>query len=302
MIPIFPRFKRLALKDKKEIQRFTSLFPPHSDYNFSSLWSYNVKDDIMISQLHDNLVVKFRDYLTNEQFFSFIGKNQIVKTVNLLINHAKDHDIKSQLLLIPEDNLISVLNFKNKLQIREDPDNHDYILSLKEHANIIGEKYSRHRKSISRFKRKFPKTIVKIIDLKKKKIKKQIIELFNIWSQQNEKTSKEIKYELIALKRILAHPNYLNLLGFGLYHNSNLISFLIVDVSHSEYVESHFLKTHHQYPGAAHTVRHFSSKYLYKMGFKYLNIEQDMGLAGLRFTKTQWKPTHYLKKYAISIL
>ena len=300
MISTFPNFKRLELKDKREISKFISKFPPHSDYNFPSLWSYNIKNDLTVSYLNGNLVVKFRDYITNQFFYSFIGSNQLIATVNLLLDQAKKQKMEPELLLIPEDNLAGNPELSQTLSIKEDPRNHDYILSLKEHANLGGKKYHRHRKSIARFSRLYPQIKPQLLNIKKKLLKKQIIELFQIWYKRKGKNYEDIEHELIALRRILAHPDYLNLVGYGMYHNSKLISFLIVDIGHPEYAESHFSKTHPDYIGATQVMRYFSSKHLNQLGLKYLNIEQDMGIESLRYTKNQWKPVFFLKKYIIS--
>ena len=70
MIPEFPEFKKLELSDKEEVEKITSKFPPYSDFNFVSMWSWNIENKIWISQLYGNLVVHFTDYLTDGTFLS----------------------------------------------------------------------------------------------------------------------------------------------------------------------------------------------------------------------------------------
>ena len=300
MIPSFPNFKRLDLQDKGDIQKITRKFQPHSDYNFSSLWSYNTEDDIEISKLHDNLVVKFRDYLTNEPFLSFLGNRQIVDTASSLLDYAKKNKLKTQLALISEESITSSPKLHKHFLIVEDRDNHDYILSLEEQTNLLGNKFHRHRKQIAKFHKVYPESIFEVLELKKAKVRKQLINLFLDWQEIKKESDKEIKHELVAFKRLLDSYGSLNLVAFGLYQKSKLISFLIVDTEYPGYAESHFYKTHSSYPGANRAMRRFSSKYLYDLGLKYLNIEQDMGKEGLRFAKIHWKPIRFLKKYTIS--
>jgi hypothetical protein len=64
MIPQFPKFKKIDLADLKEIEQFTKQFSPYSDYNFISLWAWNINDAVCISKLNGNLVVRFINYLT----------------------------------------------------------------------------------------------------------------------------------------------------------------------------------------------------------------------------------------------
>ncbi len=56
-IPKFPSSKKLTLADQAEVQNFVEKFPPYSDYNFTSLYSYNVENNIELSWLNNNLVV-----------------------------------------------------------------------------------------------------------------------------------------------------------------------------------------------------------------------------------------------------
>ena len=76
MLPEFPKFKSIDLTDKKEIEEINKKFPPYSDFNFVSMWCWDIKGEMHISILHDNLVVKFTDYLTGDPFFSFFGNNK----------------------------------------------------------------------------------------------------------------------------------------------------------------------------------------------------------------------------------
>ena len=74
MIPGFPEFKKLELSNKEEIENFTSKFPPYSDFNFISMWCWDIKGETRISKFNNNLVVRFTDYLKGNPFFSFFGR------------------------------------------------------------------------------------------------------------------------------------------------------------------------------------------------------------------------------------
>ena len=101
-IPFFPKFKNLEISDKKEVETITHQFEPYSDYNFVSLWSYNVKEEIQISKLNDNLVIKFTDYISGNPFYSFLGNNLVEDTISKLLKHSKTLNIPPLLKLIPE--------------------------------------------------------------------------------------------------------------------------------------------------------------------------------------------------------
>ena len=135
MLPKFPSFKRLELSDKADIEKITNQFPPYSDFNFTSLWCWYTHDQILISELHNNLVVKFTDYQSLEPFYSFIGINDVDNTVVNLLNLAKKEEISMQIKLLPEETIKFI--DKTKFQIEEDIDNFDYNLYPDKHFDIL---------------------------------------------------------------------------------------------------------------------------------------------------------------------
>ena len=128
MIPEFPEFKKLELSDKEDVEVFTKKFPPYSDFNFVSMWSWDIKGEMRLSQLNNNLVVRFTDYLTGDPFFSFLGDNEVNDTIKKLLEFSKSEGLRIKLKLIPE---CSIKNADiTKYNIKEDEDNSDYIYNV----------------------------------------------------------------------------------------------------------------------------------------------------------------------------
>ncbi len=301
MIPIFPKFKKLELEDKELIEKYTLRYGGYSDFNFVSLWSYNTEDDITISILNDNLVVRFRDYITNEKFYSFIGINKVAETIDTLLVHSEYEGISPQLKLIPEINIHLLKNeLKDKFDIQEDKDNHDYILSVSEHSTLQTSKFYKHRKVINIFYRNNPEFSVKELALSDKKVAKELLNLFYLWENKKGKKRSDTFHELVALNRTIKDFTHLKLVVLGVYNQDQLIGIIVADVNHSKYIESHFLKYHPDYYGMNHLLHHLLAKHLVNKDFKYVNIEQDLGIEGLRKSKESAKPIGYLKKYTIS--
>ena len=89
MIPDFPSFKNIELTDKEDVDRFTLEHQPYSDFNFISMWSWDIKEKMRISQLNGNLVVLFTDYITGESFCSFLGTHNVNETTEILLNYLE---------------------------------------------------------------------------------------------------------------------------------------------------------------------------------------------------------------------
>jgi len=91
VLPQFPDFKCLEWNDRKQVEQYTAPFPPYSDFNFTSLYAWDVDNKMRISDLHGNLVILFSDYVTGEAFLSFIGTNNLPETACTLIDYSKNH-------------------------------------------------------------------------------------------------------------------------------------------------------------------------------------------------------------------
>src|SRR5688572_28215219 len=105
MIPEFPHFKKLELKDKEDVEKFTSKFSPYSDFNFVSMWSWDIRGKMGLSMLYGNLVVRFTDYLTGEPFYSFLGNHKANETAAELMNLSQKEGLPLKLQLIPEESV-----------------------------------------------------------------------------------------------------------------------------------------------------------------------------------------------------
>ena len=129
MLPTFPNCKKISLEDKKNVETYLSNFPPYSDFNFLSMWSYNTQNDVEIATLHNNLVVRLRDYITQEPFYYFLGNNNVSESIEILLAHSEKEHLMPKLKLVPEESIRKDLGKLDKYNITQDRDHFDYILS-----------------------------------------------------------------------------------------------------------------------------------------------------------------------------
>ena len=77
---------------QEEIEKITSDFPPYSDFNFVSLWCWNLTNKTQLSLLNDNLVIRMEDYTTADIFYMFIGQSKIKNTIEILFKHLESNN------------------------------------------------------------------------------------------------------------------------------------------------------------------------------------------------------------------
>lgn len=303
MFPTFPSFKRLELSDKQEFEAFVKKFEPYSDFNFVSLWSYNTEDDFELSLLNGNLVLKMNNYITLKPFYTFLGTQQISQTISTLLDFSKSQNLVPEIRLIPEINVQSELNsLSEQFDMKEDPDNFDYVYDLDEFVVAEGGKYKVLRNMISKFTRTTESFLCSLADLQDEQVKNQIIELVHEWGEAKDKDEEEIQNELISINRLLSSSAHLNLTCLCLFIDEKLKAFFISEKIDDEYGLAHFRKADPSIPGIFQFIDYENAKHLKQLGCKYLNYEQDLGIPGMRKSKQSLNPVKFLKKYTIQRL
>lgn len=300
MIPLFPQFKKLTDSDQKHITEITNKYDPYSDFNFTSVYSYNTLELAEISVLNNNLVMKFTDYESNLPFYTFLGDNRVQDTLQQVIDRSIVDGFGNELKLIPEINIKSHLDtLADSYEISEDRDNFDYVYSLENLATLSGRHYDGHRNLVKRFHESFAGIKIEEITLVQKDIQQKISDLVFRWGKNKNKTEDEIKTEFSAIERLLNIAPTLNLTAIGAFDNDILVGFSIEEVLSSKWAIAHFGKADITYHGIFQVMEHEHAKRLHAKGIELLNYEQDLGISGLRQSKQNWKPIGFLKKYKI---
>ncbi len=306
MLPNFPAFKKLELSDQQAIEQITKQFPPYSDFNFISMWSWDIDGDMAVSLLNDNLVVKFTDYITGKPFYSFLGNHKTTETALALITQSEAQGAGGVLKLIPESSLDLI--DQSKLEVKEDRDHFDYIFSITKLSEYIGSEYSKHRRLVKKFEaNNFEIVRLNLADYKNRSL---LMGLVRSWMQENEKkmapddlTMEDFDHEFKAYSKLMSStPELLEtLVCSGLFVDGVLAGFIINEKISPDYCIAHFGKADVRHGGIYYFLMQQNAKAFLDLGVNYLNHEQDLGLPQLRYSKSFYRPTHFLKKYTISL-
>ncbi len=296
MIPEFPNFKNLELSDKADIERFTKNFPPYSDFNFASMWSWDIYGKMKISQLNDNLVVLFNDYISSKQFLSFIGENKIPETTSELISFSEKNYQISTLKLIPEEvvNVIPQSMFRSE----SDRNSYDYVYSISNMAKMNEWSKNTSGKKIRKFLRSNFNYVIKQLSTKEIK-KEEYKELFKRWAKSKNIDNHFELNEYKAFERFLQIDSP-EIRFVSLYTNGILIGFTAYEILSKDFAISHFAKVDSEHYNAVHDILNWEeAKFLKKRGITYFNWEQDLGISGLRYSKEKYGRSFFLKKFNV---
>mgnify|MGYP001582363682 CR=1 FL=1 len=298
MIPEFPKFKKLEFSDRTDVEKMTHQFQPYSDFNFTSMWSWNVLGQMQLSKLKGNLIVKFNDYVTGEPFYSFIGLDDVSNTAQQLLNLSIKEGLDPVLKLLTEETVKKIDH--DDFIITTDEDSYDYILSVDHLVKYEGSKFTSKRNYIRRFKNAYSSE-TRLVDLKDPNIKKKITDLFNLWRLHKSLGDSYAEHEVISLSRFLQMDDYSKFISVGLFIDEALIAFWILEQLDDDKCLSHYEKANVlEYVGVYPYLANETAKILSKMGVKYINFEQDLGIPGLRESKKSYSPSTYLKQYILT--
>jgi len=297
-LPVFPDFEKLSLAHKDVLQAMANNFPS-SDFNFAGLFTWDVGGIVTVSSLNGNLVICASDYLTHDKFYSFIGSNKVDETIKTIIDYAEEHGEDTTLKLIPES-VAAHIKQTGIHQVNEDRDNHDYIYSVGDLAELKGGKYRKKRSILYGFTREHGSRVrQKELDLEDKNIREDIQKVMSKWQQSRKKSGGEVRDEFTAIQKALEHHQVLGLRAYGVYDNADLIAFLIFEILPGKVAIGHFEKADTRYKGIFEHLKHNLARHLDSLDIKTFNTEQDLGIKGLRKSKESLHPTTYIKKCTI---
>ncbi len=295
MISIFPEFINLSIDIKEEIEKVIDQFPPYSDFNFVSLWCWNLSNKTELSLLNDNLVIRMEDYTTSEIFYMFIGNSKVAETVSTLFEYLKSIKAIEEIYLIPEE-MVQKNNaaLKKICSIEEDRDNFDYLIDVDKLSKMEGRNLHQKRKLLNHFLEKNKPKVV-TLRLNEDGVIKQVLDFFDVWKKA--KGEYDSKNEEIAINNLFDLKDFTNLYVLFAFIDKKMIGFSVFEILLG-YGIGDFQKGDINYKGIYEFLNFSIAKFLKEKQCKYYNIEQDLGIEGLRRAKLDYDPT-FLKKYTL---
>ena len=183
----------------------------------------------------------------------------------------------------------------------EDPDNHDYIYSIPAWAACGTAPRGRTGSASGGAS---PAGIhLSPLDLGARADQAAIIDLFSRWAAQKSDCGPAAhEAEFVALRRVFALAADERLGAFGIEDGETLVAFSVwEELPGGIYCQAHFRKADRSYEGLAAYLQHEESRLLADRGYRLMNVEQDLGIPGLRAHKSSLRPCGFLRKYTIAV-
>ena len=294
MIPKYPKFKFVEYSDLSAIAEHLDKYPcPICELNIPNIFIWKDFDRPQITTINDNLCIYVSPSNESSYFLEPVGTSKFKETVEICLRHARKISRASELFALKLD--------PARYLVTEIRNQFDYIYSTRDLAELKGRKYDGKRNHIKRFKERFPE--YKYIELIKS-YKVEADGLFEHWFAQRKSSRHFPKLAYTSQKRAIDTAfEYFDKLGFdggAICIGGKMKGFTISSWLNKDTRSVHFLYGDPSAKGISQVLLWEACNKTYAQA-KYLNLEQDLGIPGLRKAKLSNYPLKLEKKYEITL-
>ena len=295
--PEWPVWKPLRLSDHPTITALANqLDAIYSDVWFTSCYAWDIHDDVVWSTIDGNLILRMPDYSSREPLTILAGVSNVPQVVKVLLADGPCVSLD----LVPA-HTAQLCDGDSDVVVAIDRDNADYLRDLSDLVRLEGKQFRHARNQVSRFIKGYPNYTVtvrrgrSVADLS---ARREVDAIFEAWERTTD-VSQDPSIERAALQRLLDVAPHFDLLLVTVYVDSQAVAFYLVEILTNAWSFGHFLKADRTVDGASTAVRMFAAQQLVAAGCRWFNEEQDLGLKGLRMSKSRLGPVKLLEKFTI---
>ncbi|MBU1104791.1 phosphatidylglycerol lysyltransferase domain-containing protein [Candidatus Parcubacteria bacterium] len=290
----YPNFCLMSSRHLGMIKKYLKDFYPYSDFNPVSILCWDYSHQASFSVLDGNLVIALKNYLKDSVAFSFLGTKNVHNSVTVLLRDKKE------LRFVPKEVCKILENYPLQYNIHSDRDSFDYVLDIPLHKNLSGNKFKSLRRQVVGFKKAYPDSVLRLLDLKKRKEKKQALQLRKKWCLAKGFNRLEAQNDIYSINKFFEIERSIDSLNFGLFIKDKLIAFTLNEKLENGWCMGHFGCSDADFDGASYHLEYEELGWLEKNGCRYLNMQQDTGISGLREYKNTFRPDFFLEKFTVS--
>lgn len=293
MLPSFPKMHPLKPEDYAAVRAHLGAYQPEiCELSLANLILYQDSDQPQLTLLHDNLCILISSQTEAPYFLEPIGKNKIDETISLCLDQ---YPIFSRL----SEKLVKQLNAKD-FHVKCLRAHCDYIYSVKKLAELKGKEFDGKRNHIKKFARRHPHyQFVPLLPGDKK----SALELFEKWFavRQESRFFPRLAHtaQKKAVEQAFLHFEELHLIGGALKDGDTLLGFVLGSKLNAQTAAVHFAYADPSSAGSAQVLLFESCNKAFS-AFHFVNLEQDLGIPGLRKAKLSYHPLRIEKKYEIT--
>ncbi len=292
---IFKNFNNDCMQDYKEIvdkSSFLTVFG--SEYCYSVICALRDYQKLQCALFEGSLIIKGE--LEGKIFFAppiSIDEKSFVLAINNIILYCQKNNIEPDIKNLTQE-MYNLLKEDIRFSFKEDRDLYEYLYNVQDLIELKGKKYHSKRNFINTFNslysyqfEGYKPEYLNIID-----------KLIVLWQDNKDNYSEYERHAILyTLENIEACGN---VFCDVLFIDGNIAGFIVGAINKHLDVNIIYKKADINYKGIDAVLlnlfikKHFSH-------CRYINMQEDMGLIGLRQYKLSYQPIMLLKKYNMSL-
>ena len=171
----------------------------------------------------------------------------------------------------------------------------DYIYNREDFAQLSGRKFHRKKNHFNKFARTYPDT--QYLPLTTERLA-DALHVAEQWFAEHD-NDVSLQGELLSIREVVANWNDLGMKGGVLYADGEPAAMIMFSALSEQCIDVHFEKATNKFAqgGAFTAINRFMASSKETSAYEYVNLEEDMGIDGLRRAKEAYRPIFKIKKY-----
>ena len=298
MIPEFPDFKPLDPEDRETLQAaYHASGLTTCDVSPTNLYLWRDCQVPKLTRIRNNLCVLLESHMEASYFLPPLGEHSLEETVRICLDHI------GQVSRVPAR--VAKRLPSGEFAVTPQRDSFDYVYQVQALAELKGKSFDGKRNHIRRFTRNHPQYEFRALEPSQLH---HAAALFDAWTSARENgrpgnlAAATLNHDCQrrALQRAFEGYALLGLIGGALLVKGEMQGFVVASRGTGDSVIAHFSYADATIPGVYQTLLWEACRRLFS-SFTYLNLEEDLGIPGLRKTKLSWQPLNLEEKFLVTL-
>jgi hypothetical protein len=292
VLPKYPQFKTLEIDDLPLLSQYLNAANPKTcELSAANLVIWNDFDRVQLTNINHNLCLLVNPLNECPFFLEPLGGHQISETIETCLSHTQKFSRlpTSALKTFPTE----------KFKIKELTTHADYIYEREVLAELKGKKFDGKRNHIKKFQKTFPLHQFALLTRNQRDV---ALALFEKWFTVRAASRFFPRLAHAAQKKAIENAfrffDQLGLLGGALFAEEKMLGFILGSRLNADTLAVHFSYGLPSTPGISPVLLQEACQTIFAP-FKYINLEQDLGIPGLRQSKLSYHPWRIEKKFEI---
>jgi uncharacterized protein len=297
MVPEYPSLESLRNEHRDILVEHLALkVRTTCDLALANLYLWSECEEPSLTIIHGNLCILIDPHSEPAYFLEPLGRENLIETVEICLKQT------GRISRVSE----SFLEVLPPGQFQASPlrDHFDYIYEVRDLAELKGKKYDGKRNQIKKFHRNFPN--YGFLPLRKGHLP-QALDLFDRWASGRDSGSESgdaeapanVVCQRHAIQKAFTDFDELGLMGGAIFVNNYMEGFMIASSGGHDTATAHLQYANSNMAGIYQVLLSETCRQILP-AFAMINLEEDLGIPGLRKTKLSNQPVRLEKKFLIT--